>query len=143
MGQNTKKKKIFDLVGPSEKSILTARVANHRAGFGSSCPLTGLSSSFNFTCHRPQGVSQTENSLDTTQNTLKGVVPSTCNACRNIFPPFTPFAVHLRKIYIHVRQQLKLYGKYTFISTAMNFINANELSITLFAFVLIFNSINR
>ena len=27
----------------------------------------------------------------------------------------TPFAVHLRKIYIHLRQQLKLYGKYTFI----------------------------
>ena len=54
----------------------------------------------------------------------------------------TPFAVHLRKIYIHLRQQLKLYGKYTFISTSMNFINANELSITLFACVLTFNSIN-
>ena len=55
---------------------------------------------------------------------------------------FTPFAVHLCKIYIHLRQQLKLYGKYTFISTSMNFINANELSITLFAYVLTFNSIN-
>ena len=54
----------------------------------------------------------------------------------------TPFAVHLRKIYIHLRQQLKLYGKYTFISTSMNFMNANELSITLFACVLTFNSIN-
>ena len=54
---------------------------------------------------------------------------------------FTPFADHLRKIYIHLRQQLKLYGKYTFISTSMNFINANELSITLFAYVLTFNSI--
>ena len=54
----------------------------------------------------------------------------------------TPFAVHLRKIYIHSRQQLKLYGKYTFISTSMNFINANELSITLLADVLIFNSIH-
>ena len=54
----------------------------------------------------------------------------------------TPFAVHLRKIYIHLRQQLKVYGKYTFISTSMNFINANELSITLFACVLTFNSIN-
>ena len=32
----------------------------------------------------------------------------------------TPFAVHLRKTYIHLRQQLKLYGKYTFISTSMN-----------------------
>ena len=56
---------------------------------------------------------------------------------------FTPFAVHLRKIYIHLRQQLKLYGKYTFISTSMNFINANELSITLLEYVLTFNSINR
>ena len=54
----------------------------------------------------------------------------------------TPFAVHLRKIYIHLRQQLKLYGKYTFISTSMNFINVNELSKTLFACVLTFNSIN-
>ena len=54
----------------------------------------------------------------------------------------TPFAVHLRKMYIHLRQQLKLYGKYTFISTSMNFINANEISITLFACVLTFNSIN-
>ena len=54
----------------------------------------------------------------------------------------TPFAVHLRKIYIHLRQQLKLHGKYTFISTSMNFINANELSITLLAYVLIFNSIH-
>ena len=55
---------------------------------------------------------------------------------------YTPFTVHLRKIYIHLRQQLKLYDKYTFISTSMNFINANELSITLFAYVLTFNSIN-
>ena len=54
----------------------------------------------------------------------------------------TPFAVHLRKMYIHLRQQLKLYGKYTFISTSMKFMNANELSITLFAYVLTFNSIN-
>ena len=54
----------------------------------------------------------------------------------------TPFAVHLHKIYIHLRQQLKLYGKYTFISTSTNFRNANELSITLFAYVLTFNSIN-
>ena len=54
----------------------------------------------------------------------------------------TPLAVHLRKIYIHLRQQLKLYGKYAFISTSMNFINANELSITLFAYLSIFNSIN-
>ena len=54
----------------------------------------------------------------------------------------TPFAVYLRKIYIYLRQQLKLYGKYTFISTSMNFINANELSITLLAYVIIFNSIN-
>ena len=54
----------------------------------------------------------------------------------------TPFAVHLRKIYIHLRQPLKLYGKYTFISTFMNFINTNELSITLFTYVLTFNSIN-
>ena len=60
----------------------------------------------------------------------------------SIFYFNTPFAVHLRKIYIHLRQQLKLYGKYTFISTSMNFINANELSITLFAYVLTFNSIN-
>ena len=45
----------------------------------------------------------------------------------------TPFAVHLRKIYIHLPQQLQLYGKYTFISTSMNFIRANELSIILFA----------
>ena len=52
----------------------------------------------------------------------------------------TPFAVHLRKMHIHLRQQLKLYGKYTFISTSMNFLN--ELSITLFACVLTFNSIN-
>ena len=55
---------------------------------------------------------------------------------------YTPFAVHLRKMYIHLRQQLKLYGKYTFISTSMKFMNANELSITLFAYVLTFNSIN-
>ena len=54
----------------------------------------------------------------------------------------TPFAVHLRKIYIHLCQQLKLYSKYRFISTSMNFINANELSITLLAYVLIFNSIH-
>ena len=54
----------------------------------------------------------------------------------------TPFAVHLRKIYIHLRQQLKLYGKYTFISTSTNFINANELLMTQFAYVLTFNSIN-
>ena len=47
----------------------------------------------------------------------------------------TPFAVHLSKIYIHLRQQLKLYDKYTFVSISMNFINANELS-TLFAYVL-------
>ena len=55
---------------------------------------------------------------------------------------YIPFAVHLRKIYIHLRQQLKLYGKYMFISTSMNFINVNELSITLLAYVLIFNSTN-
>ena len=54
----------------------------------------------------------------------------------------TPFAVHLRKMYIHLRQQLKLYGKYTFISTSMKLMNAKELSITLFAYVLTFNSIN-
>ena len=48
---------------------------------------------------------------------------------------FPPFAVHLRKMYIHLRQKLKLYGKYTFISTSMNFINTNELSIMLFAYV--------
>ena len=54
----------------------------------------------------------------------------------------TPFVVHLGKMYIHLRQQLKLYGKYTFISTSMNFIEENELSITLFAYVLTFNSIN-
>ena len=35
----------------------------------------------------------------------------------------TPFVVHLRKMYIHLSQQLKLYGKYTFISTSMNFIH--------------------
>ena len=37
-------KVIFDLAGPSEKSrsILPARVANHSARFGSSCPLTEL-----------------------------------------------------------------------------------------------------
>ena len=78
----------------------------------------------------------------------------TCDLCDSDYVGFTarhlhqrivehtPFAVHLRKIYIHLRQQLKLYGKYTFISTSMNFINANELSITLFAYVLTFNSIN-
>ena len=54
----------------------------------------------------------------------------------------TPFAVHLRKMYIHLRQQLKLYGKYTFISTSVNFITVKELSIMLFAYVLPFNSIN-
>ena len=54
----------------------------------------------------------------------------------------TPFAVHLRKMYIHLRQQLKLYGKYTFISTSMKLMNANELSITLFPYVITFNSIN-
>ena len=42
-----------------------------------------------------------------------------------------------------LRQQLKLYGKHTFISTSMNSISANELSITLFAFELTFNSINE
>ena len=42
----------------------------------------------------------------------------------------------------HLRQQLKLYGKYTFLSTSMNFMNVNELSITLFVYVLTFNSIN-
>ena len=41
---------------------------------------------------------------------------------------YLPFAVHLRKRYIHLRQQWKLYGKYTFISTFMNFNNVNELS---------------
>ena len=45
-------------------------------------------------------------------------------------------------MYIHLRQQLKLYGKYTFISTSMNFINADEFSRTLFANILTFNSIN-
>ena len=45
-------------------------------------------------------------------------------------------------MYIHLRQQLKLYSKYTFISTSMIFINANELSMTLIACVLTFNSIN-
>ena len=35
----------------------------------------------------------------------------------------TPFVVHLRKMYIHLSQQLKLYGKYTFIGTSMNFIH--------------------
>ena len=40
---------IFDLAGPGEEipsgqdsSILSARVANHITGFGSSCPLTEL-----------------------------------------------------------------------------------------------------
>ena len=60
----------------------------------------------------------------------------------NFAMTLTPFAVYLRKMYIHLRQQLKLCGKYTFISTSMNFINAKELSITLFAYVLTFNSIN-
>ena len=55
---------------------------------------------------------------------------------------FTPFAVHLRKIYIHLHQQLKRYGKFTFIITCMNFTDANELSITLFEYVLTYNSIN-
>ena len=41
----------------------------------------------------------------------------------------TPFAVYLPKMYVHLHQLLKLYGKYTFISTFVNFINANELSI--------------
>ena len=54
----------------------------------------------------------------------------------------TPFVVHLRKMHIQLRQQLKLYGKYTFIWTSMNFINANELSITLFVCVSTLNSIN-
>ena len=54
----------------------------------------------------------------------------------------TPFAVHLHKMYNHLRQQLKLYGKYTFISTSVNFITVKELSIMLFAYVLPFNSIN-
>ena len=60
----------------------------------------------------------------------------------NFAMTLTPFAVYLRKMYIHLRQQLKLCGKYTFISTSMKFINAKELSITLFAYVLTFNSIN-
>ena len=54
----------------------------------------------------------------------------------------TSFAVHLHKMYNHLRQQLKLYGKYTFISTSVNFITVKELSIMLFAYVLPFNSIN-
>ena len=54
----------------------------------------------------------------------------------------TPFAVHLCKMYIHLRPQLKLHGKYTFISTSMNFINANKLSIMRFVYLLTFNSIN-
>ena len=37
----------------------------------------------------------------------------------------TPFAVHLRKTYIHLRQQLKPFGKYTFITTSMNLITCN------------------
>ena len=45
-------------------------------------------------------------------------------------------------MYINLCQHLKLYGKYTFISTSMNFIIVNELSIMLFAYVLTFNSIN-
>ena len=60
----------------------------------------------------------------------------------NFAMTLAPFAVCLRKMYIHLRQQLKLCGKYTFISTSRNFINAKELSITLFAYVLTFNSIN-
>ena len=43
----------------------------------------------------------------------------------------TPFAVHLRKMYIHLRQQLKLYGKYTFISTSMEF--KVQLNVRLYA----------
>ena len=56
---------------------------------------------------------------------------------------FTPFALPLHKIYIHLHQQLKLYGKYTSRSTSTNFIDTNKLSTTLFAYVLTFNSINR
>lgn len=44
-----------------------------------------------------------------------------------IIHPSTPFAVHLRKIYIYLHQHLKLYSKYTFISTSVDFINANEV----------------
>ena len=47
----------------------------------------------------------------------------------------TPFGVHLPKIYIHLRQRLKLDD-----SASMNFINANEVSVTLFACVLTFNN---
>ena len=57
-------------------------------------------------------------------------------------PIYIPLAVHLRKIYNHLREQLKLQRKYTFITTSINFINVNELSITLFAYVLTFNCIN-
>ena len=55
---------------------------------------------------------------------------------------FIPFVAHLHKMYIYFRQQLKLYGKYTFIGTSTNFINANKLSTTLFAYVLTFHRMN-
>ena len=80
---------------------------------------------------QPMGI-QTKTNRVLAARVFPRLAPVTC----------TPFAVHLRKIYIHLRQQLKLYGKYTFISTSMNFVNANELSITLIAYVLTFNSIN-
>ena len=35
-----------------------------------------------------------------------------------------PFAVNLRKMHIHLRQQWKLYGKYTFIQRERTFNNA-------------------
>ena len=79
---------------------------------------------------------QQEQMNDSAEARRQGIALGNCRT------HFTPFAVHLRKMYIHLRQQLKLYGKYTFISTSMKFMNANELSITLFAYVLTFNSIN-
>ena len=47
--------------------------------------------------------------------------------------------IYVDKIYVHLRQQLKLYDKYTFILTFTKLINTNQLSITLFAYVLINN----
>ena len=55
---------------------------------------------------------------------------------------FIPSVVHVHKMYIYLRQQLKLYGKYTFIGTYTNFIKANKLPTTLFEYVLTFNSMN-
>ena len=40
---------------------------------------------------------------------------------------FTPFFVHLYKMYIYLRQQLKLYGKYMFISIFMHSMTINGI----------------